>query len=257
MEFLRKLALVAIAGLILTACGKSIETSPAAKAEKAPATEDKADYEEGKGLALGETARRTAGLSFATTEMKPLRSEFTFAAQVYRAASEASGRFGKEMPGHAYATAWIDSGSFPVKVGGRLRIDFPGSEKSETEGTVWRLVDIARQATGKEELLLEIPDSGGRLTVGDSVLARIDSDAASSPVLVVPQSAVLHAASGTSVYLDRDGRLLRVPVSVGREAGGMTEILSGLAVGDRIAASGVDALYLIELRFTKGGGDAD
>ncbi|MDE1171745.1 MAG: hypothetical protein PW734_11155 [Verrucomicrobium sp.] len=252
-----KRTLSALAALALAACGKPAGLQETATTEdKAPAAEEGAAYEEEKGLSLSEASRQSLGVAFATAELRPVRAETTVTAQVYRAASEPLRHFGKEKPGNAYATVWVDPASVPAKAGQRIRVGLAEAE-GEAGGTIWRIANASLAATGKEELLLEIPDPAGRLAVGDFLPVRIEPGEASKPVVTVPRSAVLHAAAGTSAYLERDGRLLRVPVVVGNEADGWIEIKDGLAEGDKVASAGVDSLYLIELRFTKGGGHAD
>ena len=62
---------------------------------------------------------------------------------------------------------------------------------------------------------------------------------AESMVLPVPSEAVIRTGRRTLVVLARDdGHFAPVAVVAGREAGGRTEILGGLAAGQRIVASG-------------------
>jgi Cu(I)/Ag(I) efflux system membrane fusion protein len=58
-------------------------------------------------------------------------------------------------------------------------------------------------------------------------------------VLTVPSDTVIRTGEGERVVLVRgDGRYQPVPVVAGDEAGGRTEIVSGLEAGDEVVASG-------------------
>ena len=59
------------------------------------------------------------------------------------------------------------------------------------------------------------------------------------PALLVPSEAVIRTGTRDVVMLAlADGRYQPAQVRVGREAGGQTEVLAGLSVGERIVASG-------------------
>ena len=58
--------------------------------------------------------------------------------------------------------------------------------------------------------------------------------------LLVPESALLHSLDGTFVWrVDGEDRARRVPVEVGLRSAGRVEIVTGLAAGDRIVATGI------------------
>ena len=70
---------------------------------------------------------------------------------------------------------------------------------------------------------------------------------------VVPQSALLRTVRGAFVYVENGEWLLRSPVRTGVEASGHIEVIEGLYEGDRIATSGVKALWLAEISAVNGG----
>ena len=69
----------------------------------------------------------------------------------------------------------------------------------------------------------------------------------------VPAAAVLHTVEGAFVYVENAGWLLRTPVTLSASAGPTVEITSGLYEGDRVAISGVRALWLAELHVLRAG----
>lgn len=72
-------------------------------------------------------------------------------------------------------------------------------------------------------------------------------------VASVPRDAVLRTVRGAFVYVENGGWLLRSPVRLGAEGPGWTEVADGLYEGDRIATSGVEALWLAEIAAINGG----
>jgi len=84
---------------------------------------------------------------------------------------------------------------------------------------------------------IELPNRGGRLRPG--MFATVALDGYAKPALLVPSEAVIRTGTRTLVMLaTTDGRYHPAEVKVGRDAGGQTEILAGLADGEKVVASG-------------------
>jgi RND family efflux transporter MFP subunit len=76
-----------------------------------------------------------------------------------------------------------------------------------------------------------LPDMSAKV----SFLSRRLQPAEMKPRLAVNQSALIEKGNGTFVYLLDGNRIKETPVRVGSKLGEMTEILSGLKEGDRVA----------------------
>lgn len=61
-------------------------------------------------------------------------------------------------------------------------------------------------------------------------------------VLQIPEGAVVTAASGPMVFVVRDGRAIRRPLTLGAHHDGMVDVASGLSAGEQIVVEGQDAL---------------
>jgi len=86
-------------------------------------------------------------------------------------------------------------------------------------------------ASGTREIVLELVHPGGALLAGSSVTVRLGREP--RRVVTAPREAI--APDGYAVVVD-DGRSMLRSVTVGRDLGdGRVEILSGLAVGERLA----------------------
>lgn len=84
---------------------------------------------------------------------------------------------------------------------------------------------------------LELPNRGGRLRPG--MFAQVALGGRASTALLVPSEALIRTGSRTLVMLATGkGRYRPAEVRTGREGGGQTEILEGLAQGEKVVASG-------------------
>lgn len=111
---------------------------------------------------------------------------------------------------------------------------FPG----ETFGG--RIIAILPTAQAESRTLtvrIELVNRGGRLRPGMFASVALGGDTA--PALLIPSEAVIRTGTRTIVMLATgDGRYHPAEVRAGREGGGQTEILRGLAVGEKVVASG-------------------
>ena len=139
-------------------------------------------------------------------------------------------------------TVWLNA-AVPEAQAGLVRIGqgasatltaFPG----ETFGG--RIIAILPTAQADSRTLtvrIELANRGGRLRPGMFASVALGGDTA--PALLVPSEAVIRTGTRTIVMLAMgDGRYHPAEVRAGREGGGQTEILEGLAVGEKVVASG-------------------
>ena len=139
-------------------------------------------------------------------------------------------------------TVWLNA-AVPEAQAGAVRIGqsatatltaFPG----ETFGG--RIIAILPTAQADSRTLtvrFELSNRGGRLRPGMFAQVALGGDA--RPALLVPTEAVIRTGARTIVMLAKgDGRYHPAEVRAGREGGGQTEILEGLAMGEKVVASG-------------------
>lgn len=139
-------------------------------------------------------------------------------------------------------TVWLNA-AVPEAQTGELRIGqratatltaFPGETFSGRIIAVLPTTQIdSRTVTAR----IELTNRGGRLRPGMFAQVALGGDAA--PALLVPSEAVIRTGTRTIVMLAKgDGRYHPAEVRTGREGGGQTEILQGLAAGEKVVASG-------------------
>ncbi len=84
----------------------------------------------------------------------------------------------------------------------------------------------------------ELPNRDGRLKPGMFAQVRLEAGT-DKPVIMVPSEAIIRTGTRSVVLLAGDGgRFQPVEVQLGQEAGGKSVILNGLAVGQKVVASG-------------------
>ena len=139
-------------------------------------------------------------------------------------------------------TVWLNA-AIPEAQAGAVRIGqsatatltaFPG----ETFGG--RIIAILPTAQADSRTLtvrIELANRGGRLRPGMFAGVALGGDA--RPALLVPSEAVIRTGTRTIVMLAMgDGRYHPAEIRTGREGGGQTEIIEGLAIGEKVVVSG-------------------
>jgi RND family efflux transporter MFP subunit len=85
-----------------------------------------------------------------------------------------------------------------------------------------------------------LPEMGAKVDFLEPPKAAASGDAAARPSIRVPSTAVRSDASGSYVWLVRDGRLAKRAVTTGPVSAGFLEVRSGLSGGEQMLVGGVD-----------------
>jgi HlyD family secretion protein len=119
-----------------------------------------------------------------------------------------------------------------VSVGQTVRLTLYSFAGKVFTGTVTRVYDQADPERRTFEIDVRMEDAGDRLSPGmTGELAFITASRDSA--IVIPAQAVQDG----SIYLVRDGRLLRIDADIGIKSVERVEVLSGLTAGDRVVIS--------------------
>lgn len=124
-----------------------------------------------------------------------------------------------------------------VRIGQRAEatlVAFPGETFS---GRVSAILPSTQADSRTLTVRVELTNRGGRLRPG--MFAAVALSVQGGPALLVPSEAVIRTGTRTLVMLALgEGRYRPAEIRIGREAGGKTEVLAGLAAGERVVASG-------------------
>ena len=139
-------------------------------------------------------------------------------------------------------TVWLNA-AVPEAQTGSVRVGqsasatltaFPGETFG---GRIIAILPVAQSDSRTITVRIELTNRGGRLRPG--MFAQVALGSTGNPALLVPSEAVIRTGTRTIVMLATgNGRYQPAEVRTGREGGGQTEILEGLAVGEKIVASG-------------------
>jgi Cu(I)/Ag(I) efflux system membrane fusion protein len=139
-------------------------------------------------------------------------------------------------------TIWLNA-AVPEAQAGLLRVGrpvraeltaFPGESVA---GRVVAILPTAQIDSRTLTVRIELPNPGRRLRPGMFATVHIGGEGGSG--LLVPSEAVIRTGKRVLVMVaGAAGRYRPVEVRIGREGGGRTEILAGLAQGDKVVASG-------------------
>ena len=111
---------------------------------------------------------------------------------------------------------------------------FPGETFS---GRILAILPSVQADSRTVTVRIELANRGGRLRPG--MFAQVALGGTGSTALLVPSEAIIRTGTRTIVMLATgNGRYQPAEVRTGREGGGQTEILEGLAVGEKVVASG-------------------
>ena len=139
-------------------------------------------------------------------------------------------------------TVWLNA-SVPeaqaaqVRVGTVARVTFAAFAAEPLSGKITAILPEAEGASRTVSVRIELPNRSGKLRPGMFAQVALGGEARS--VLLVPSEAVIRTGTRNLVMLaGKNGRYSPAEVHIGADAGGQTEILAGLAEGEKIVASG-------------------
>lgn len=216
--------------LVLNGCGKPQATGEHGDHDEGEHAREEggapARFKEGQGLQLAAETSSALGLKTAEVEERSVTHIYEVTVSVFDAGPPARA-----------------SSLVPVEIADDLEQHPPSEAK---------LLAVRRDlsaALTQVEIVLGLP---GTPEVGSTVSLTLRGPARQGAA--VPKAALLQTATGAFVYVVNGTHLLRTPVKTGANDGEYIEILDGLYVGDVIATTAVEQLWLTELRLTKGGG---
>ena len=139
-------------------------------------------------------------------------------------------------------TVWLNA-AVPEAQSGAIRVGqsaavtlgaFPGESFA---GRVTAILPTAQADSRTLSVRIELANRGGRLRPG--MFASVTLGTTGGAALLVPSEAVIRTGTRSLVMLALPGGHYRpAEVRLGREGGGMTEVLAGLSAGEKVVASG-------------------
>ncbi|MFI5493691.1 efflux RND transporter periplasmic adaptor subunit [Actinoplanes sp. NPDC051859] len=136
-----------------------------------------------------------------------------------------------------------------VKAGGTGTIELDAAAGATYEARV-RAVDLLPTTSARGGVSYRVRLTLGRGTYADGTAAPVPRPGMSAIVrlrvrqavdaVTVPASAVVSRDGRTGVWIDREGRAERVPVTLGVQGEDVVQVVSGLDAGQRLVVAGAD-----------------
>ena len=145
------------------------------------------------------------------------------------------------------STVWViaevpESALMEVTTGAEVRVSFQGLAGEPMNGRIDTIYPELDMMTRTGKLRIELPNPDGRLRA--NMFADVEIMLGQTPVVQVPEGAVIDTGDRQVVILDLgEGRFQPTPVTLGGRGGGMVEIVTGVAAGDRVVSA---ATFLID-----------
>lgn len=135
-----------------------------------------------------------------------------------------------------------------VKIGQQIRVKIASVPDRIFTGRITVIDSVVAGQTRVVPVKAEIINSGGTLKPGMFAELEVMTDQTSSPVLVIPSSAVVEANNITQVYIQNGNAYQPVEITLGQTSGDMVEVKTGLFEGDLIVTQRAPQLYAQSLR---------
>jgi membrane fusion protein, copper/silver efflux system len=139
------------------------------------------------------------------------------------------------------SVVWVEADVFEqdlryVAVGASVTVQIAAYPGEQFEGRVTYIHPDVRSDTRSVRVRIDLPNPGGRIKPGMYATVELDAGVTERAVLV-PRDAVMHSGTHAMVFVEELPGVYRArEVQVGSDAGGRTEILSGLLAGERVVA---------------------
>jgi membrane fusion protein, copper/silver efflux system len=157
------------------------------------------------------------------------------------------------------SSVWIEADVYEqdlrfVSLGESVQVEITAYPQEQFNGRVSYIHPDVRADTRTTRVRIELANRGGRIKPGMYATVAIDAPVTERAV-VVPRDAVMHSGTHAMVFVEEAPGTYRIrEVSVGVDAGGLTQILSGLLAGERVV-SRANFLLDSDSRLTESMGD--
>jgi membrane fusion protein, copper/silver efflux system len=141
------------------------------------------------------------------------------------------------------STVWLDAAipedqAGAVQLGASITATLTAFPEQPLQGRVVALLPSADSQTRTLTVRSELANPAGKLRPGMFAAVRLNSSV-EQPALLIPSEAVIRTGKRALVMLaEADGRYRPLEITLGREADGRLEVLSGLEEGQSVVTSG-------------------
>lgn len=137
------------------------------------------------------------------------------------------------------STVWVEADVYEqdlrfIGIGETVEVEISAWPREPFRGRVSYIYPEVQTDTRTTKVRVELANPGGRIRPGMYATVSIEAPVTDRAV-VVPRDAVMHSGTHAMVFVEEAPGTYRVrEVTVGVDAGGRTQILSGLIAGERV-----------------------
>jgi hypothetical protein len=119
----------------------------------------------------------------------------------------------------------------PFSQGGQGGLPGGAGGREASEGTV---TDVVANADGSAAATISVDDLPSSVEAGSTGFASIDVEVLATDVVLIPTAAVEGGGDTATVQVISGGKTEERAITAGQQAGGMTEVVSGLEEGENV-----------------------
>ena len=137
------------------------------------------------------------------------------------------------------STVWVEADVYEqdlrfIALGDAAEVEISAWPREPFRGHVSYIYPDVQADTRTTKVRVALANPGGRIKPGMYATVGIDAPVTENAV-VVPRDAVMHSGTHAMVFVEEAPGMYRVrEVTVGADAGGRTQVLSGLSAGERV-----------------------
>ncbi len=135
-----------------------------------------------------------------------------------------------------------------VSQGQRVRVTVSSLSDQVLEGRITTVGSVVEGDSRVVPVKAELNNADGLLKPGMFAELEVLTERTPKPVLVISQSAIVEANGHSLVFVQNGNTFQPVDVTLGRRAGNLVEVESGLFDGDRVVTQRANQLYAQSLR---------
>ena len=135
-----------------------------------------------------------------------------------------------------------------VSQGQRVRVTVSSLPDQLFEGRITTIGSVVEGESRVVPVKAELDNASGILKPGMFAELEVLTDRTPEPVVVIPQSALVEANGQQLVFVQNGNTFQPVEITLGRQAGNLVEVKSGLFDGDRVVTQRANQLYAQSLR---------
>jgi membrane fusion protein, heavy metal efflux system len=135
-----------------------------------------------------------------------------------------------------------------VKIGQQVAVKVPGTPMKAFSGQIFRIGTLVDPQSRVVPVQATLDNRAGLLKAGTFAQIQLATSQITSPVVVIPTSAVVESEKDKLVYVKSGDSYQPISVTLGQTVGDLVEVKTGLFAGDLVVSQRAPQLYAQSLK---------